>query len=198
LQADDFQMPPHRQAVPVRSQAMTTLQNMYDQEKVDEFVFRSENLAKGADKDEAFIIISKEIDNCEDWYLNEYITALNFIRNDNVLDWIENNIHRTTNIGLNWGHLAASSYLSWDRACKWLTTGRPLSFVALDGIMFCTTIGERLNQSLWMRQIQPKLIDNPKPEIVAKRLQEYLLTDNDHRTKSTISKIIENIFDTRQ
>jgi len=70
--------------------------------------------------------------------------------------------------------------------------------IALDGIMFCTTIGERLNQSPWMRQIQPKLVDNPKPEIVAERLKEYLLTDNVHRTKSTINKIIENIFDARQ
>ena len=177
---------------------MTTLQTMYDQEKVDEFISRSEDLAKSADKDEAFIIISKEIDNCEDKYLIEYITALNFIRNDKVLDWIENNIHRTTNIGLNWGHLAASSYLTWDRASKWLTIGRPLSLVALDGIMLCTTVDERLNQSLWMRQIQPKLIDNPKPETVAVRLQEHLHTDNTHRTKTTINKIIENLFDARQ
>jgi hypothetical protein len=177
---------------------MTTLQNMYDQEKVDEFVFRSENLAKSVDKDKAFLIISQEIGRCEDRYLNEYITALNFIRNDKVLDWIEKNIHRTTNIGLNWGHLAASSCFSWDRANKWLTSGRPLSLVALDGIMFCTTIGERLNQSPWMRQIQPKLIDNPKPEIIANRLQEYLLTDNVYRTKSTVNKIIDNIFDSRQ
>ena len=177
---------------------MTTLLDMYDQEKVDEFIFRSEDLAKTVDKDKAFLIISQEIESCEDRYLNEYITALNFIRSDKVLDWIENNIHRTTNIGLNWGHLAASSYLSWDRANKWLISGRPLSLVALDGIMFCTTIGERLNQSLWMRQNKPKLIDNPKPEIVARKLQEYLLTDNAHRTKTTISKIIENIFDTRQ
>ena len=177
---------------------MTTLQTMYDQEKVDEFISRFKDLAKSADKDETFIIISKEIDNCEDKYLNEYITALNFIRNDKVLDWIENNIHRTTNIGLNWGHLAASSYLTWDRASKWLTIGRPLSLVALDGIMLCTTVDERLNQSLWMRQIQPKLIDNPKPETVAVRLQEYLHTDNTHRTKTTINKIIENLFDSRQ
>ncbi|MGH2647815.1 MAG: hypothetical protein ACRDE8_09625 [Ginsengibacter sp.] len=171
---------------------------MYDQEKVDDFVFRSENLAKSVDKDKAFTIIVHEIDNCEDRYLNEYITALNFIRNDKVLDWLENNIHRTTNIGTNWGHLAASSYLSWDRADKWLTNGRPLSLVALDGVMFCTTVGERLNQSPWMRQIQPKLIDNPKPETVAKKLQGYLLTDNVPRTKSVIQKIIENIFDVRQ
>ena len=171
---------------------------MNDQEKVEDFVFRSENLSKSVDKDKAFAIITEEIDNCEDKYLNEYITALNFIRNEKVLDWIEENIHRTTNIGINWGHLAASSYLSWDRVKKWLTKGRPLSLVALDAIIFCTTVGERLNQSPWMRQIQPKLVDNPKPEIIAKQLQEYLLTDNVPRTKTAIHKIIENIFDARQ
>ncbi len=176
---------------------MSTHQNMYNQEKVDEFVARSEDLAKKIDKEKAFLIISKEIENCEDKYLNEYITAFNFIRYEKVLDWIESNIHRTTNIGLNWGHLAASSYLTWSRAEKWLATGRPLSLVALDALMFCTTVGERLNQSLWMRQIQPKLLDNPKPEIVAARLQEYLQTDTAHRTKTIINKIIENLFDVR-
>lgn len=171
---------------------------MYDQQKVDEFISRSEALANIVDKDEAYLIISKEIDNCENKYLNEYITALNFIWNDKVLDWIEKNIHRTINIGHNWGHLAASSYISWDRASKWLTSGRPLSLVALDAIMYCTTVDERLNQSPWMRQIKPKLIDNPKPAIVAVRLHEYLQTDNTHRTKTRIHKIIENLFDARQ
>ena len=93
--------------IPDTKRAITTHQNMYDQEKVYEFVFRSESLAKSVDKDKTFLIISQEIDSCEDEYLIEYITALNFIRNDKVLDWIENNNHRTTNIGLNWGHLAA-------------------------------------------------------------------------------------------
>jgi hypothetical protein len=76
--------------------------------------------------------------------------------------------------------------------------GRPLSLIALDAILFCTTVGERLSQSLWLRQIQPKLIDNPRPDIVANRLQEYLKMDSVPRTKSTIQKIIENIFDARQ
>jgi hypothetical protein len=171
---------------------------MYDQQKVDDFIFRSETLAKGIDKNKAFGIIINEINNCEDKYLNEYITALNFIRDIKVLDWIEENIHRAKNIGTNWGHLAASSFFSWERGNKWLTNSRPLSLVALDAIIFCTTIGERLNQSLWTRQIQPKLIDNRKPEVIAKRLQKYLLTDNVPRTKNAIQRIIENLFDARQ
>jgi hypothetical protein len=171
---------------------------MREQEKIDEFIIRSEILAKSADKDRAFEIICHEIDKCQDRYLDEYITALNFIRYEKVLDWIENNIRRTTNIGTNWGHLAASSYLSWNRADKWLTSGRPLSLVALDAIVFCTTVGERLNQSPWMRQIKPRLVDSPKPEAIAKRLQEYLLTDNVPRTRFAVQKIIQDIFDARQ
>ncbi|HET7898420.1 MAG TPA: hypothetical protein VFL47_12130, partial [Flavisolibacter sp.] len=155
---------------------------MYDQRKVEDFVFRSENLAKSIDKDKAFEIIVDEINNCDDKYLNEYITALNFIRDEKVLDWIEQNVSRVKNIGENWGHLAASSYLSWDRADKWLSHGRPLSLIALDAILFCSTVGERLNQSPWMRQIQPKLIDTPRPDIIANRLQDHLKTDSVPRT----------------
>ncbi|HEY8916825.1 MAG TPA: hypothetical protein VIM87_10310 [Chitinophaga sp.] len=168
---------------------------MYDQEKVNDFIFRSENIAKKFDKDEAFAIISSEIDACEDRYLQEYITALNFIRHEKVLDWIETNTERIVNINLNWGHLAASSCFNWDKAEKWLTKGRPLSLIALDALIFCTTNGDRLNQSPWMRQIQPKLIDNPKPEIVATRLQKYLSVDNVPRTKTAIQRIIWNIFE---
>lgn len=171
---------------------------MYDREKVDDFIQRSEAFIQEHDKDKAFQIISAEIDACEDSYLNEYITPLNFIRSEKVLGWIERSTHRITNIGINWGHLAASSYFSWDRAEKWLEQGRPLSLIALDALVFCTTVDERLNQSPWMRQIQPKLIDNPRPEIVAARLQEYLRTDSVPRAKNAVHKIIENLFDVRQ
>jgi hypothetical protein len=171
---------------------------MYNQEKVDDFIQRSEEVIQNNDKDNAFKIISAEIDSCEDRYLNEYITALNFIRSERVLEWIEENTHRIINVGLSWGHLAASSHFTWDRADKWLEEGRPLSLIALDALVFCTTVGERLNQSPWMRQIQPKLIDNPQPGFVAARLQEYLKADSVPRTKDAVRKIIENIFDARQ
>ncbi|MDF0720732.1 hypothetical protein P0M11_12045 [Kaistella sp. PBT33-4] len=170
---------------------------MYNQEKVDDFIQRSEEVIQNHDKDGAFHIISAEIEACEDKYLNEYITALNFIRSEKVLDWIEKNTLRIIDVGLSWGHLAASSQFNWDRATKWLEKGRPLSLIALDALVFCTTIGERLNQSPWMRQIQPKLIDNPRPEIVAARLQRYLGADSVPRTKDAVRKIIENIYDAR-
>lgn len=170
---------------------------MDERTKVDNFLERARVIADTYDKDEAFEIISREVNFCDNKLINEYITALNQIRNEKVLDWIEKNIHRATNIGLNWGHLAASSLFNWHRADKWLTIGRPLSLVALDALSFCTTVDERLNQSPWMRQIKPKLTDNSKPEEIAKRLSEYLLGDNAHRPRVTVEKIISNLFDAR-
>ncbi len=167
---------------------------MYDLEKVDDFIFRAENIAKSCNKAEAFLTISAEIDACDKIHLNDFIAALNFIRYDKTLDWIEGNTHRIKNVGINWGHVAASSHFSWDRACKWLSYGRPLSLIALDALMFCTTRGERLNQSLWMREIQPKLTGNPPPEVMGNRLKEYLQTDNAPRVRSVIQEIIGNIF----
>jgi hypothetical protein len=165
-----------------------------DYTKIDEFILRSEDIAKAHDKEEAFKIITSEIDVCDNTYINDYVAALNFIQYEKVLEWIEKNSPRITNVHLNWGHLAASSQFSWDRADKWLTKGRPLSLIALDALVFCTTTGDRLNQSLWMRQLQPKLIDNPRPEIIANRLREYLLVDSVPRTKNAIDKIIYNVF----
>lgn len=169
---------------------------MYDREKIDDFQNRAENTANTFGIDQAFTIISAEIDLCEDRYLNEYILALNNIRTDKTLEWIEINAYRITNVGENWGHLAAISYFNWNKAEKWLSQGRPLSLVALDALMFCTTHGERLNQSLLLRQLNPRLIDNPKPDIVANRLQQYLLMDNVPRTRNSVDRIINNIFET--
>ncbi|HTJ49667.1 MAG TPA: hypothetical protein VL443_09455 [Cyclobacteriaceae bacterium] len=170
---------------------------MDDRTKIDDFLERASVISDTLDKDEAFVLISQEIDSCDNRFLHEYITSLNQIRNEKVLDWIEINVHRTTNIGLNWGHLAASSLFNWRRAEKWLTLGRPLSLIALDALIFCTTVDERLNQSPWMRKINPRLLDNPQPDEVAKRLNEFLLGDNVHRTRTTIGKIIDNLFDVR-
>ncbi len=171
---------------------------MYDQEKINDFYLRAENIANTLDKDTAFKIITNELDNCEDRYLNDYIVVLNHIRIEKNLDWIENNANRIKNISSNWGHIAALSYFKWTRADKWLSMGRPLSLVALDALIFCTTNGERLNQSLIMREVNPKLIDNPKLDIVANRLQEYLKVDSVPRTKDSVSRIINNVFETGQ
>lgn len=157
----------------------------------------AEPISKCLDFNEAFGMITKELENEDDKFLSENISALLYFKSEKTLDWIEKVRERIKNISSDWGQLAASSQFSWNRADKWLTSGRPLSLVALDSLNYCTATDERLNQSLWLQQLNPRLVDNPKPEIVAKRLQEYLLTDNVPRTKSIIQVIIENIFDAR-
>ena len=169
---------------------------MYEQEKINDFYIRAENILATLDKNEAFKIITAELDKCDERYLNDYVIVLNNIRTEKNLDWIENNASRVKNISSNWGHVAALSYFNWTLADKWLTIGRPLSLIALDALIFCTTNGERLNQSLIMRKINPKLVDNPKLEIVARRLQVYLEIDNVPRTKDSVHRIINNIFET--
>jgi hypothetical protein len=67
--------------------------------------------------------------------------------------------------------------------------------IALDSLIYCTTIGERLNQSLWLPQLNPRLIDNPRPEIIANRLHEYLLVDSFPRIKNAVETVVENVFE---
>ncbi len=167
---------------------------MYDRENIEDFQIRMEEVTKKFECRDAFVIITAELEKCEDKYLTEFMGPLNFLRYESTLDWIEKNAQRNENITEAWGHLAASSNFTWERAKKWLNLGRPWSLIALDAIKFCTTTGERLNQSLWMREINPKLMDNPKLDTVANGLQEYLKKDSVPRTKNTVEVIIDNIF----
>jgi hypothetical protein len=51
------------------------------------------------------------------------------------LDWIERTIAQPKLVAAFWGELAAKSGLTWPRAQRWLTSGRPLSLVALDALI---------------------------------------------------------------
>ena len=156
----------------------------------------AEPIAKCLDFDEAFQIITIELESGDDKFLSENVSALLYFKSDQTLDWIEKVSERIKNISSSWGQLAASSHFTWNRANNWLTIGRPLSLVALDSLIYCTTNGERLNQSLWLRQLNPRLIDNPRPEIIANRLREYLTVDNVPRTKNAVETIVDNVFET--
>lgn len=155
----------------------------------------AEPIAKCLLFEEAFATITKELESGDDKFLSENVSALLYFQSDKTLDWIEKVSHRIKNISSNWGQLAASSQLTWEKANKWLTIGRPLSLIALDGLIYCTTVGERLNQSLWLRELNPRLMGNPRPEIIANRLRNYLAVDSVPRTKNAVEVIIENIFE---
>lgn len=147
---------------------------------------------------EAFELITKLLENGDDKFLSENVSALLYLQSENTLDWIEKVSTRIKNVSSSWGQLAASSQFSWDRAIKWLTIGRPLSLISLDALMFCSTTGERLNQSMWLRQLNPKLIGSPAPEVIASRLREYLQVDSVPRTKNSVEWIIGNLVESRK
>lgn len=161
---------------------------------MEDFHFRMEEITEKFEKEKAFELITAELEKCEDKYLSECMGTLNFLKYEPILDWIEKNAGRSINISEDWGHLAASSSFTWARVQKWLDLGRPLSLIAIDSVKFCTTIFERLNQSPWMRELNPRLIDNPKLDSIANGLQEYLKKDSVPRNKNAVEIIIDNIF----
>lgn len=167
---------------------------MYNYEIVDKFIERSIIISASKTKEEAYEIIKNELNLLENKYLNECLGAFNYIQYEKCLDWIEENISKTENVTLSWGHLAAISKFNWRRAEKWIDSGRPLSLVALDAINFCTTTGEKLNMSVMMQEINPKIIDHPKHEIIAEKVQEYKTKDPSPRVKRIVNNIIENLF----
>lgn len=167
----------------------------WDNRKEDELIIFSEALVNCLEKEKAFRIITSELENMDDKYLSNNISALRFFKDDIVLSWIEKMSPRIINITSNWGQLAASSNFNWQKTVEWLNKNRPLSLIALDALNYCTTKGDRLNQSLWMRKLNPKLIDSPKSEIIAKTLNQYLEIDNVPRTRNTVNRIIENEFE---
>lgn len=155
----------------------------------------AEPIAKCLDFDEAFKILTNELESKDDKYLSDNVSVLLYFQSDKTLEWIEKVGVKIKNVSSSWGQLAASSQFTWYRANKWLTIGRPLSLVALDSLIYCTTIGERLNQSLWLRQLNPRLMDNPRPETIINRLREYLTFDSVPRTKNAVDKIIDNVVE---
>ncbi len=137
-------------------------------------------------------MLTNHIESEDDQFLGKNISALLYFQSGKTLNWIEKISSRIVNL-TSWGQLAASSEFSWLKAEEWLSIGRPLSLIALDSLVICTTTGDRLNQSLWLKKIKPKLIDSPSPEEIICRLKEYLLVDNVPRTKKAVEIIIRNV-----
>lgn len=178
----------------VGKEAKDWIKTEWESKKENELLIFAEAISKCLDFDEAFEILTKEIESKEDKYISENISALLYLQSEKTLDWIEKVVLRTNNVSANWGTLAATSQFSWMTAEKWLNIGRPLSLVALDALLFCTTVGDRQNQPFWLQQHPPKLIDNPRAEIIASKLTDYLAKDNVPRTRNVIKNIIDNIF----
>lgn len=113
--------------------------------------------------------------------------ALGWFRSTRTLDWLETNFpgfHLP--VTDDWGRLAAVSQLSWGCAAAWLTLGRPLSLVALDGIGACLRY-----DTPHLRRVQPKLIlGNATRDDVAAALNAYLAKDDAPRVERAVKSIL--------
>lgn len=161
--------------------------------KEDVSIF-AEALAKCLPFDEAFSELTREIEKEEDKKLAMKVMSLIHFEHPETLDWIEKMKSRITSVSDSWGNLTAASKLDWPRAKKWLEDGRPISLIALDALIYCTTTGPRLNQILWFREHPPKLISPDKLEVIAQTINDYVKKDSVPRVKNSANKIIDNLF----
>ncbi|MES2703655.1 MAG: hypothetical protein V4649_13525 [Bacteroidota bacterium] len=143
--------------------------------------------------DEAFHTIATALHEGNDSELGKNVTVLCYFESTATLAWLETVKHRITNVGTNWGVVAAASKLDWRTAKKWLQEGRPLSLVALDALKYCTTKGDRQNQSSWLIDHPPTLQDPPNLKEIKKSLTEYLGMDSVPRTRDAVNTIMKNL-----
>jgi hypothetical protein len=159
----------------------------------DPIIF-AEALTKCLPFEDAFTEITRQIELEENKNLPTKVMALVYFERPETLDWIEKIKSRITNVSESWGNLTAASKLDWSRAKNWLEVGRPLSLIALDALIYCTTTGPRLNQILWFREHPPKLINPNKLEVMADIINDYVKKDRVPRVKKSANRIIENLF----
>ena len=172
------------------------IRQQWSRRKENEFSMFTPALAACLPFDEGYSLVTKEIEQLPDNLLANNSYALIYFRSNKTLEWIEKIKGRINNVSSAWGSVTAASKFDWQTAEKWLDAGRPLSLIALDALVYCTTTGERRNQSIWMREHAPTLLNAPKPEIIANTLTAYLHSDSVPRTKSAVSQIINNLFPT--
>jgi hypothetical protein len=103
---------------------------------------------------------------------------LAFFESQLNLDWLEENAHSP--VILSWGSLAASSRFDWERARKWLASGRPLSLVALDALSLCAR-----------KERGTPLLNPPTRTEFVSTLEDYLSRDSVPRVRRVVSNLLE-------
>lgn len=146
--------------------------------------------------DEGFAIVTEKAEQSDARSFTDNSRALLCFQSSQTLQWIENVKDRIVNVSDSWGTLAAASQFDWPTAQRWLELGRPLSLIALDALIYCTTTGERWNQALWLRKHPPILQNAAASDVIANTLTAYLKKDGVPRTKGAVKTIINNLFAT--
>ncbi len=153
----------------------------------------SECLANCLPVDEGFYYYTEELERIDSpSLLSENLTGLIHFKSKLSLDWIENNIKRVINISNSWGYLAVASGFDWDRAKKWINSGRPLSLISLDTLVNCSVTNETQNSTLWLKENPQRLLNPDTIDNMNFVLLNYLSKDNVARVRNNINYITQN------
>ncbi len=158
--------------------------------KKDDLFIYAEMLACCLPFEEAYTLMTNELNKATTNELYENYYCLGYLHNSKVLGWIEQTKARIINVNEGWGRLAAHSMFDWDTAQRWLTAGRPLSLIALDAIYNCTLPTDHPH---YEKENAPTLLNAPDDETLEETLKKYLENDNVHRTRTTINAILHHI-----
>jgi len=127
------------------------------------------------------------IDTLEPRAQAERATALANFRAPAVLDWIASHIELPMNKS-QWGKVASSSDLDWDRTNQWLSQGRPLSLIAIEALLHIYDAHTRQ----WSK-VQPQLLRPAPTETMIDRLERYTAQDDVPNVKNKIALICRGI-----
>lgn len=120
--------------------------------------------------------------------------ALSPFRDRRVLDWMES--HATAPVTYEWGAAAAVSRVSWDRICRWLDRGEPLSLIALDALKNCRGFdpGDPEMSGIF-KVVSPKIEHPAAQKKMRKKLTQFARKNPSPRVKEAVALILEHLPD---
>ncbi|MDF7815698.1 hypothetical protein P1X16_30240 [Hymenobacter sp. YC55] len=124
--------------------------------------------------------------------LAEHVTCLCYLAGNGPLDWIEAHCRAITTVPGGYGVTCAALGITWERVQRWLKMGRPLSLMALDALVNCSTTAATQNRPLWLREHPPYLHAPSTLEAMNEVLSAYVTLDSVPRTKMAIRFIQEH------
>ena len=146
-------------------------------------------LASCLPKTEAESIILETLSTLSERDLRDHISCLRYFSGSVPLDWLEEQRGRINTVSGNYGAVCACLGMTWSRVHRWLHLGRPMSLIALDALMECSTTAETVNRAPWLREHPPHLHEPVLVDEMNKALNEYLTHDSVPRTKNAVGFI---------
>ena len=154
-------------------------------EGLDKTVF-AHALASCLPKTEAESIILETLSTLSERDFREHVTSLRYFSGSVPLGWLEEQRDRINIVSGNYGAVCACLGMTWSRVYRWLHLGRPMSLIALDALVECSTTAETVNRAPWLREHPPHLHEPVSVSEMNKVLNEYLTQDNVPRTKNAV------------